>query len=225
MSHPRILLVEDDHSFGYILSEYLGMQDMQVDWVKSAEDAEALLQQHVYDLAILDVMLPGSNGFKLGTNLRQQFVDLPFLYLSAKSLKVDQLKGFRLGAIDYLTKPIDEELLVAKIRALLDRRSQPQAVASYPIGTYAFHPRQFKLIGQGQEIRLTAREAELLTLLCEHQGELLPRKLALQQIWGATDEFSRKSMDVFISRLRKALAQDPSVRIENVHGKGFILWG
>ncbi|MEM9987076.1 MAG: winged helix-turn-helix domain-containing protein, partial [Bacteroidota bacterium] len=117
------------------------------------------------------------------------------------------------------------ELLVAKIRALLARRSQPQAVASYAIGAYAFHPRQFKLIWQETEIRLTAREAELLKLLCEHHGELLPRKLALQQIWGATDEFSRKSMDVFIYRLRKALARDPSVRIENVHGKGFILWG
>lgn len=225
MSHPRILLVEDDHSFGYILSEYLGMQEMNVDWVKSAEEAEAMLQQYVYDLAILDVMLPGDNGFELGSQLQQQFEELPFLYLSAKSLKVDQLKGFQLGAIDYLTKPIDEELLVAKIRALLHRQTQPQPMASYAIGEYEFHPRQFQLTWKGKETRLTAREAELLKLLCEHRGELLPRKLALQRIWGATDEFSRKSMDVFISRLRKALAHDSSVRIENVHGKGFILWG
>lgn len=225
MKAPRMLLVEDDHSFGYILSEYLGMQEFVVAWVKSAEAAKELLQQQAFDLAILDVMLPASNGFELGAEIRQRFPDLPFLYLSAKSLKIDQLKGFRQGAVDYLTKPIDEELLVAKIRALLRRQQAVQTPESYAIGRYEFRPRQFLLVWQGEETRLTAREAELLQLLCEYRGRLMPRKLALQQIWGATDEFSRKSMDVFISRLRKVLAHDPAVRIENVHGKGFILWG
>ncbi|MEM7660529.1 MAG: response regulator, partial [Bacteroidota bacterium] len=145
MKQPRILLVEDDHSFGYILSEYLGMQDFVVDWVKSAEEAEEKLHTHAYDLAILDVMLPGSNGFELGASLRQRFAELPFLYLSAKSLKIDQLKGFRVGAVDYLTKPIDEELLVAKIRALLRQQVRQQPVDAYAIGSYEFRPRQFLL--------------------------------------------------------------------------------
>ena len=150
----------------------------------------------------------------------------PNIFLSARSLKVDQLKGYQLGAYDYVTKPVDEELLVAKIRALLTRMTptEPRATA-YVLGQFTFWPQEYRLEGPVGEQRLTAREADLLLLLCQHANTLLPRKKALQQIWGNTDEFSRKSMDVFISHLRKYLAADATIRIDNIHGKGFILRG
>lgn len=226
MNTNRILLVEDDPSFGYILSEYLGMQDFVVDWAKSGEEAVDCLKQESYHLAILDIMLPGMNGFEFASILRKKEADLPFIFLSAKSLKVDQLKGFQLGAFDYVTKPVDEELLVAKIKALLGQMGQGSGTKGpYQIGGYLFKPEQFQLQYEDHITQLTARETELLCLLCEYQPQLLPRKLALQQIWGFSNEFSRKSMDVFISRLRKSLSLDPNVRIDNVHGKGFLLRG
>lgn len=150
---------------------------------------------------------------------------LPFIFLSAKSLKIDQLKGFQLGAYDYITKPVDEELLVAKIRALLTQQGTgAYQNQTFSIGAYTFFAESFQLQHASSSRKLTAREAELLTLLCQYQGRLLSRKKALLQIWGSNDEFSRKSMDVFISRLRKYLSTDPNISIENVHGKGFILY-
>ncbi len=220
----QILLLEDDQSFGYILSEYLNMQDFQVTWAKSAEEALKLLQKQHFDLAILDIMLPKMNGFELAEILKRENEDLPFIFLSARSLKIDKLKGFKLGAYDYVTKPIDEELLVAKIRALLTlTQKKVTTQSSYTIGKYDFFPALLKLVFQdGSEIRLTARETALLSMLCQHHNQLLLRKKALKEIWGIQDEFSRKSMDVFISHLRKYLSKDPSISIENVHGKGFI---
>ncbi|MEM9888929.1 MAG: response regulator transcription factor [Bacteroidota bacterium] len=220
----KILLLEDDPSFGYILSEYLDMQDFKTTWVKSAEEGLKALEKQVFDLAILDIMLPNMNGFEFAAVFQQQHPDTPFVFLSAKSLKIDQLKGYKLGAHDYVTKPIDEELLVAKIHALLrPTKAAATKLATYQIGTYIFHPNLHQLHFQEQVTKLTAREADLLELLCQHSNQLLPRKKALQQLWGSQDEFSRKSMDVFISHLRKYLSKDAAVSIENVHGKGFIL--
>lgn len=219
-----ILLLEDDSSFGYILSEYLTMQDFAIVWVKSAEAALEILETKIFDLAILDIMLPKMNGFELATILKKQNNEMPFIFLSAKNLKIDKLKGYKLGAYDYITKPIDEELLVAKINALLTQVGHKTAVKlTYEIGDYQFLSNLFQLIYKDEIIKLTPRETALLALLCEHKNELLLRKKALKQIWGNQDEFSRKSMDVFISHLRKYLANDNSVSIENIHGKGFIL--
>lgn len=220
----EILLLEDDQSFGYILSEYLKMQDFKVEWVTSGEDALDVLKKKNFALAILDIMLPGMDGFELASILKKQNEDIPFIFLSAKSLKIDKLKGFKLGAFDYVTKPVDEELLVAKIKALLGQiKTTAKEVLNFKIGEYEFLPDLFKLIYASDEIKLTARETALLQLLCEHQNKLLQRKKALNQIWGAHDEFSRKSMDVFISHLRKYLSRDTNVSIENIHGQGFIL--
>lgn len=219
-----ILLLEDDPGFGYILSEYLQLQQFQVTWVRSAEEALDLIKTASYSLAILDVMLPGMDGFELATKLRQGYPQLPFIFLSARSLKVDQLKGFKLGAVDYITKPVDEELLVAKIRALLQRvpatETEPEA---FRIGSYTFKPESALLLHPAERYKLTTRETALLQRLCQKQNQLLSRQSALKEIWGTADEFSRKSMDVFISKLRKYLSRDAGVRIENVHGKGFIL--
>lgn len=220
----RILLLEDNDSFGYILSEYLTMQDFKIDWVKSGEKAIQSIQTNNYDLAILDIMLPGIDGYEVATKIKQINPDLPFIFLSAKSLKIDKLKGFKTGAYDYVTKPIEEEILVAKINALLQIvKTKNNTSTIHIIGEYSFYPSECKLYFKQTETKLTARESELLALLCEHKNTLLSRKKALHQIWQNTDEFSRKSMDVFISHLRKCLSKDENVKIENVHSKGFIL--
>ena len=219
----KILLIEDDASFGYILSEYLHMQEFDVEWAKSGEDGLAKLRNKPFDLCIIDIMLPGINGFDVAEQIRIDHVMIPFIFLSAKSLKIDKLKGFRAGAEDYITKPVDEELLVAKIRALIKRTgTKPDSQTDFAIGQYKFQFKLQQLAIGNENIKLTKREAELLHLLCVHKNQLLPRKKALKLIWGSTDEFNRKSMDVFISHLRKYLSQDENIRIENVHGQGFI---
>lgn len=221
----RLLLIEDDQSFGYILSEYLSLTGFHVDWVTSGEDGLKQMTNNLYNLAILDIMLPGIDGFELARQLKQKYPETPFLFLSAKSLKIDRLKGFKLGACDYLTKPVDEELLVAKINALinLSKKENIQHKGEYGIGKYQFIPSLFQLKIGNEIIKLTARETELLRLLCDHKDQLLTRKKALLHLWGSNDEFSRKSMDVFVSHLRKYLSEDPQVSIENVHRQGFIL--
>ncbi len=218
-----ILLLEDDRSFGYILSEYLQMHNFEVHWEKSGEAVLDVLEKKSFDLAILDIMLPGIDGFKVAQQIQSNYKEMPFIFLSAKSLKIDKLKGFKLGAFDYITKPVDEELLVAKINALLNRIQTPDTTDEYLIGAYNFQPSLFLLSHPEKSIKLTARETALLEMLCQHENQLLSRKKALREIWNSTDEFSRKSMDVFISHLRKYLAKDTSIKIENVHGQGFIL--
>ncbi|MEL6989616.1 MAG: response regulator transcription factor, partial [Bacteroidota bacterium] len=186
----EILLLEDDQSFGYILSEYLSMKDFKVTWVKSAEEAWRKITSQTFDLAIFDIMLPKMNGFELAEKLRIEKENLPFIFLSAKSLKIDKLKGYKLGAYDYVTKPVDEELLVAKIQSILSHTKQKQENQNlYKIGAYQFYPQAYKLEFNGEHIKLTGKEAELLKMLCVCQGQLLPRKKALREIWGSTDEF------------------------------------
>ncbi|MFK7924362.1 MAG: response regulator transcription factor [Bacteroidia bacterium] len=219
----RILLIEDDMSFGYILTEYLTLHDFQVEWAKSAQEGLETASQFSFDLGIFDVMLPDQSGYELATELKKQYPELPFIFLSAKSLKIDKLKGYKVGADDFITKPVDEELLLAKIRALL-LRAQPNLpkVNQFQIGAFQFDASIQSLAFGDSEVQLTKREAALLRLLCLHKDQLLSRNKALKEIWGAQDEFSRKSMDVFLSHLRKHLSLDPRVEIKNVHGKGFI---
>ncbi len=222
---PDILLIEDDASFGYILSEYLRLNDFEVMWCKQVAESREALEQHTFQVAILDIMLPDGNGYELAEFIRQTYPDLPFLFLSAKVLKVDKLKGYKLGADDYITKPVDEELLLAKLRVILNRKA-PQSEAAdnwLTIGMFQFHPGLQQLQQDTTQFSLTRRESELLHLLYRHKGQLLPRNKALAEIWHSTDEFSRKSMDVFISKLRRYLAADATLEIRNIHGKGFTL--
>lgn len=219
----KILLIEDDESFGYILSEYLGLHDFEVTWAKSGEDGLKKAEQSIFGLGIFDIMLPGQNGYEVAEKIKRKHPDLPFIFLSAKSLKIDKLKGFKVGADDYITKPVDEELLLAKIKALLNRNIKTASIHDvFQIGKYQFTVSIQQLAFENKIIHLTKRESELLKMLCQNENQLLPRKKALREIWGTTDEFSRKSMDVFISHLRKYLSQDERVQINNVHGKGFI---
>lgn len=222
----RILLIEDDESFGYVMSAYLQMHDYEVYWAKNGEEGLQYLHDHSVDLCVLDIMLPKMNGFDIAEEIKKMDRSIPFIFLSAKTLKVDKLRGFKIGADDYIVKPVDEELLLAKIKAIILRTSvsRPETEEEvHYIGMYAFNPLTQSLEIASEQIKLTAKESELLTMLYQHKHSLLDRKKALKEIWGSTDEFSRKSMDVFVSRLRKYLSQDPEIRIENIHGKGFIL--
>ena len=223
----KILLLEDDGTLGYILREYLEMKSYQVKWFKNGREVLEKFSKDQFDLCILDVMLPDLDGFSVAQAIRLKDSRIPIIFLTAKSLKVDKLKGFNLGADDYITKPVDEEELVARIHAVLRRHHQPLQdpdFGLYQLGTYIFDFNNQKLREQnGGERQLTEKEALLLKQLCLFKGKLLSRKLVLQTIWNQSDYFTRRSMDVFISRLRKYLSQDPTIQIENVYGSGFIL--
>lgn len=226
MSH-RLLLVEDDENLGYILKEYLEMNEFQVDWAEDGQKGLGKIKTHSYDLCILDIMMPKKDGFTLAREIRELHPRTPFIFLTAKTLKVDQLKGFDLGADDYIVKPVDEELLIARIRAVLNRfnkTTRDQNDNLYQLGNLTFDANKRQLISDEQDPRsLTPREADLLILFCKKKGELLSRETALKEIWGDSNYFNRRIMDVYISKLRKHLADDPDISIENIHSKGFVL--
>lgn len=222
----KLLLVEDEESLGYLLSEYLGMKGFEVTWAKHGKEALQLLERMTYDLAILDVMMPHMDGFALAERIRITNSGLPFLFLTARSLKVDVLKGFSLGAIDYLKKPIDEEELVVRINAILSRLSPADEITeddTFNLGKYHVDGKNQQLILGEQYITLTTREMDLLRLLSSRRNNLCTHRTILERLWGDNDYFNRKSLNVFITRLRNYLKEDESVKIENVHGKGFIL--
>ncbi len=223
----KLLLVEDDTSLGYLLSEYLGMKGFVVTWAKNAREALQKTETNVFDLAILDVMLPDMDGFELSQKIKAINAGLPFLFLTARSLKIDVLKGFSLGAVDYLKKPIDEEELVVRINALLSRLvadtdEEPQ-VSEYKIGDYTLNTDNFELRYKGEIIKLTGKEFDLLTLLAMNQNQLCTHKEILTTIWDKNDYFNKKSLNVFISHLRKHLSKDPKISIVNVNRRGFTL--
>lgn len=225
MSKAKILLVEDDATLGYILKEYLEMKDFSVHWSKNGLEGLRALRQSNFNLCVLDVMMPEMDGFTMADKMRMEGYSIPLLFLTAKSLKVDVLKGFSLGADDYIIKPVEEEELVARIQAILKRsnRFEERELKVFEIGAYAFDAANQKLTFQGEDKYLTERESQVLNLLCLNKGNLLSRQYVLQSIWGKSDYFNRRSMDVFISKLRKYLAKDERIQITNVHGSGFIL--
>lgn len=226
MSH-QLLLVEDDENLGYILKEYLELNEFRVHWAKDGEEGLSKIKDQNYDLCILDIMMPKKDGFSLAREIKKLQPNTPFIFLTAKTLKVDQLKGFNLGADDYIVKPVDEELLIARIRAILKRFdpvTEEQNNSIYKLGNHTFDANKRQLISEDQEPHsLTPREADLLTLFCKKKGELLSRETALKEIWGDSNYFNRRIMDVYISKLRKHLDDNPYVNIENIHSKGFVL--
>ena len=220
----RILLVEDNETLGYVLKEYLEMKGFELIWMREGARGLNYFERHPVDLCLLDIMMPDKDGFSLAAEMRRQAPKVPLIFLTARSLKVDVLKGFSLGADDYLIKPVDEEELVARIQAVLRRsRVAEEEDSCFHVGAYTFDPVNQKLTRQGKERQLTEREAGLLRLLCHHKGRLLPRQEVLKALWRQNDYFTRRSMDVFISRLRRYLAADPNIEIRNVYGSGFIL--
>lgn len=223
----RIALVEDDESLGYVLSEYLKINDFDITWVKKGSKVMEVLATESFDLLILDITLPDSSGFEIAEMVKVKFPKLPFLFLTARSMKIDVLKGFALGAVDYLKKPIDEEELVARIHALLNRVVPParnmNAEHSIQIGSYTFDPQNQVLERSGNRTRLTERENALLLYLSSHKNQLCTHNDILNGIWGKNDYFNKKSLNVFVSHLRKYLNEDPGIRIENIRNRGFVL--
>lgn len=222
----KILLVEDDESFGYILKEYLTMNGYEVTLATNGEEGLSSFKSKSYELCLLDVMMPLMDGFTLAKELREIDEEIPFIFITAKALKVDKLKGFRLGCDDYIVKPIDEELLIARVKALIHRASgkvKSTVCSDFQIGNYRFDAKKMSLSLNGESHRLTDKEAHVLRLLCENKHMVLDRDVALKAVWGHSDFFNRKSMDVFIHKLRQYLKKDSSVEIVNVRGKGFIL--
>jgi DNA-binding response OmpR family regulator len=221
----HIFLVEDDLSFGAVLKSYLELNDYEVTWVDDGKRALEKFNARKYEIAILDVMLPNIDGFTIGTEIRKINKDIPMVFLTAKTLKEDILKGYNVGADDYITKPFDTEVLLCKIQAIIKRQSanpEPEEVL-FTIGSYQFDSILRKITRDGIQQKLSPKESDLLKLLCQNKNELLPRETALRKIWGDDGYFTARSMDVFITKLRKYLIDDPNIEIKNVHGSGFLL--
>lgn len=225
MSH--ILLVEDDLSLGFLLVEYLESEGYRVKLCRDGNTALKTFQREIFDLCILDIMLPKMDGFTLAEKIRNRNEVVPFLFLTARSLKQDKLRGFSLGAEDFITKPFDEEELLCRLQVILRRSAKEGEEVSHPkqfkIGAYFFDYERQELYFNDTIQRMTEKENEVLRLLCIHQNKILRRTEAVQQIYGESDYFLGRSFDVFISRIRKLLKKDPRVQIENVFKVGFIL--
>jgi DNA-binding response OmpR family regulator len=227
---PKILLVEDDLSMGFLLSEFLEDNGFEVKLCRDGESGLATFRRSPFDLCILDVTMPRMDGFTLAASFQEQQAcsPPPFLFLTARSLKDDKLRGFALGAEDYITKPFDEDELLCRIQVLLRRHGAAIAEAAaaeqpFAIGSYLFHYARQELCWEQQKWRLTETESEVLRLLCLYKNQILRREEAVEKIYGKKDYFLGRSFDVFISKLRKMLQNDPRVSIDNVFRVGFIL--
>ncbi len=221
----RILLAEDDENLGSLLQEYLQAKNYEADWVTNGEKAFRYFEQFHYDLCLLDVMMPVKDGFTLASEIRMVNRDIPIIFLTAKSMKEDVLEGFSLGADDYLTKPFSMEELLFRIEAILRRTKGARSGETnvWKIGSFTFDANKQKLRGTGTEQKLTTKESELLILLCNNINKVLERNFTLKAIWIDDNYFNARSMDVYITKLRKYLKADPNVQIINVHGKGYKL--
>lgn len=219
----KILFIEDDKNLGYILSEYLQLNGFLVAWAKDGKEGLDWLGKNSCDLCILDIMLPNADGFSIAEQIRKDNKQIPLIFLTAKSLKIDKLRGFRIGCDDYITKPVDEEELIARIQAVLKRSRPAEGMVVIKIGQTVFDGNLQRILFAGEEKQLTNKEAEVLTFLARNKNNITERDMMLKKIWGSNDFFNRRSMDVIISRLRKHLQKDPSLAIKNIHGKGYIL--
>ena len=223
----KILLAEDDRNLGNILRAYLEAKGFDTQLFINGQEAIDAYQKEIFNFCILDVMMPVKDGFTLAREIRALDKTIPILFLTAKSLQEDKLKGFEIGGDDYLTKPFSMEELLVRITAIIRRAQQndlPPAVANmFKIGNYTFNYNRHILMYDKEEHKLTAKEADLLKMLCENLNDVLDRSVALKHIWSDDSYFNARSMDVYIAKLRKYLKDDPTVELINVHGIGFKL--
>lgn len=225
IDNAHIMICEDDENLGMLLREYLEAKNYNVDLCVDGEEGYKTFQEKKFDLCILDVMMPKMDGFTLAYKIRELNSDVPFMFLTAKTLKDDVKQGFELGADDYITKPFSMEEVVFRIEAILRRvRGKKTANLSvYQIGKFTFDSKKQILSIDNTHEKLTTKEADLLKLLASKQNELLQRDYALRAIWVDNNYFNARSMDVYITKLRKRLKDDPNVELINVHGKGYKL--
>lgn len=223
-----ILLVEDEANFGAVLRDFLQMNHYSVNLASDGAEGWDYFLSGSYDLCILDVMMPTLDGFTLAKKIREVRPDQPLMFLTARQMQEDKNQGLRIGADDYLTKPFDSEELLLRVGAILKRSGQGHIASlnqtdHIDFGSFTFYLKLHRLESPVGEEKLSPKESELLELLLIHKNDLLPRALALHKLWGDDSYFNARSMDVFISKLRKRLKADDHVKIENVHGKGFRL--
>jgi len=228
MGKSRIFLVEDDLNFGSVMKSYLELNDFNVDWVSDGKDAVATFSKGFYELCVLDVMLPHVDGFTIGAAIKKLKPGIPIIFLTAKTLKEDMIKGFSVGADDYITKPFDSDVLMLKIKAILKRNqfTNPDGELDefIKIGVFTYDIKKRILVGTNlPEQHLSPKEGELLKYLALYKNKVLDRDFALDKIWGEKGYFTARSMDVYITKLRKFIKDDPSLEIINIHGSGYIL--
>jgi DNA-binding response OmpR family regulator len=224
----KILLTEDDQNFGDVLKSYLEMHDYEVDLAIDGEEGLKHFNKGEYDLCILDVMMPKMDGFTLAQKIREQNQTVPVIFLTAKTLKSDVIEGFKIGADDYITKPFNSEELLYRVQAVLKRSQKApdpkENIKEFDIGNYHFnYPLRILSHQDGGKHKLSPKEAELLKMFCIYKNDVLLRSDALKKIWGEDNYFTARSMDVFITKLRKYLSDDENLEIVNIHGNGFRL--
>ena len=224
---PRLLIVEDDPNLGEILSEYLSLKGYHTTLKRDGEEGETAFKEGTFDLCILDLMMPKKDGFSLAKEIRSMDEQTPIVFLTAKSMKQDIIKGFTIGADDYMTKPFSMEELLLRIQAILKRSTKTEDEEPFPnpfkIGELVYYYQENKLITSKREISLTTKENELLKIFFENVNKTVVRSIALKKIWKDDSYFNARSMDVYIAKIRKYLADDPSIKILTIHGEGFKL--
>ncbi|HJY12706.1 MAG TPA: response regulator transcription factor [Flavobacterium sp.] len=223
MKQFRILYTEDDETLAFLTKDNLEQNNYEVIHCPDGKLGLETFKKEKFDICIFDIMMPKMDGFELATEIRKANTDIPIIFLSAKTLKEDRIKGLRLGADDYLVKPFSIEELLLKIEIFLKRSQKSIATEKsvYEIGKYQFDTNNFILFNESEKITLTQREAELLRLFLDNKNSVLKREQILTSLWGTDDYFMGRSLDVFISRLRKILANESGISIENLHGIGF----
>lgn len=223
----KILLVEDDTNLGFVLSDFLGMNNYDIVLARDGQEGYDKFLNGNFDLCILDVMLPVKDGFTLSEDIRKQNADIPIIFLTAKTMEKDKVRGFKSGADDYITKPFSTEELSLRVEAILKRSKysilKNEVPTIFEIGEFKFDYTNFVLKSPSGERRLTRKEAEVLRLLCINKNQIVKREVALKNIWGDDDYFMGRSMDVYITKLRKFLKEDEKVSIVNIPRTGFKL--
>ncbi len=224
----RILLAEDDSNLGFVVQDNLKANGYQVTLCPDGEVALKTFVSEHFDLCILDVMMPKKDGFAVAETIRDVNKEVPIIFLTAKSMQTDKVNGFKLGADDYITKPFDFQEFMLRVESILRRtkvltQQKEEKVDRYTIGEYSFDVKNQILTHLKEAKKLTKKETKILLFLCEHLNDIAPRELILKNIWGNDDYFSGRSMDVFISKLRKYLSFDEKIQISNIHGVGFKL--
>ncbi len=222
----KVFMVEDDPNFGTVMKSYLEINGFNVTWVKDGANAMKTFKPGFFDICILDVMLPNVDGFTIGKEIKSISENTPLIFLTAKTLKDDVLQGYGIGADDYITKPFDSEILIAKINAILSRTSvsEPQEqTTNFQLGQLEFNYELRTLTSGSSVQQLSPKEAQLLLMLCNSLNKVMPREKALQKIWGENSYFTTRSMDVYITKIRKYLKDEPKLELVNIHGSGYLL--
>ena len=219
----KVLLAEDDEALGDVIKDNLEQEGYMVSWCRNGQEALAVYERDGFDICLLDVMMPEKDGFTVAKKVRQLSDVVPIIFLTARSMEEDKIKGFNSGADDYLTKPFSMKELLLRMDVFLrrTRKLQAEQPKNYQLGKLQFNATDLKIEGPMEKINLTQREADLLKFFCDHPNSLLKREEVLLNVWGKDDYFLGRSMDVFIAKLRKYCKQDPSIVLETVHGVGF----